>query len=145
MSKKAYPFNNDNLTLEEAQQWVTDPLVNPRSGRKIIMNGATYTKIFRDVKQNFPQLVDSNPSLTKGDCRKWICLTYDEFLEIENDEDPHARWAGSCHIRGCNGHTKLFMLHVKSGDYLCPRCGKDTELKLVCHLQERHPWYSKKF
>jgi hypothetical protein len=71
-------------------------------------------------------------------CNKWIRLTYEEFQELDDGEDPNVRWTGNCGFSSCQGYTKLFMLHVECGDYICPRCGKDVDIKLVCNLQERH-------
>lgn len=77
------PFKNNHLTIDELVQWKVNPLINPKTGKSIKVNGGTYQLIDSIYKKNksevdkiINQKVASSSTIKKDESN--TCITLDQ-------------------------------------------------------------------
>ena len=108
-------------TSEELEKWSSNPLVNPRTGRKIKEYGRIYCQFASQYQYVHGYTKPAVP------CRKkWIRMTSDE-----------ADGVGLPDTMSCfNCKKKSFLLYglhdAEEGDSYCSRCGTDIVTVYYC-------------
>lgn len=86
------PFKNNHLTIDELVQWKTNPLVNPKTGKSIIVNGGTY-QIIESVYFKYKTQVDEiiNNKVASQDVNNNIIIDNNPVINdnLVINDNPH--------------------------------------------------------
>lgn len=110
-------------THEECLEWLeVEPLVNPRTGRRIKEDGPIFRQLVKDSGGNRP-----DPALIE-ECRRRCRKTWVSVNAFEHGtfDCPVIR------CPECNGFRQLYVVHTTLGDYVCPKCNMSCRLTYFC-------------
>ena len=86
------PFKNNHLTIDELVQWKVNPLINPKTGKSIKVNGGTYQLIDSIYKKNksevdkiINQKVASSSTIKKDESNTCITLDQNDNVSLIGD------------------------------------------------------------
>lgn len=108
------------ITIEECRQWLANPTVNPKTGKRMQINRGPFMEYVEACRAHGLDV----PNVS---CPKWISLTPDEAQDYG--------YYHTIKCRNCGQRKKRLMaLHEYdgSGDYTCIRCDIAVNLFYVC-------------